>query len=183
MRRLRRGSFVDRAARLVPITAVLDRLGIQNPGTPEGGVSVKVHCPFQETHPPDRSGEKDMRIYSDGKAFCHLCAEGWDSVGLAARVWDLSRPLAARQLLAMQGLDVSEDDDLDELLRQATPAQLRTGAVAAMGVWADGHGVDRFSEAYIRVLGLADQISKPEHVDQWLRASKEFLERTGRTDA
>lgn len=178
MKRLRRGSFVARAARMVPITVVLDHLGIQNPGTPEGGVSVKVHCPFQETHPPDRSGEKDMRIYSDGKAWCHLCTEGWDSVGLAARIWDLSRPLAARQLLAMQGIDVSGDEDVESLLREATPAQLRTSAVAALGVWADARGVDRFDPAYARCLEMADQITEPHHVDLWIAAAKDFLRST-----
>ncbi len=178
MRRLRRGSFVERASRLVPIVVVLDHLGIQNPGTPEGGVSVKVHCPFQETHPPDRSGEKDMRIYGDGKAFCHLCAEGWDSVALAARVWDLSRPLAARQLLAMRGLDVSGDEDMESLLTKPTPAQLRTSAVAALGVWSDFAGVSRFDESYRLCLSLADQIVEPRHVEQWLKASKDFLRRS-----
>jgi len=175
VRRLRRGSFVDRAARLIPIVVVLDHLRIANPGTPGDGVSIKVMCPFQETHPPDRSGEKDMRIYSDGRAFCHMCAEGWDSVGLAARVWDVTRPLAARRLMAMQGLDVGEDDS--SLVVPVTPAQLRTGAVAALGVWADRRGVDRFSESYARCLDAADQIATPDHVLKWLAAAKEFLEK------
>jgi DNA primase len=70
MRRLHRGSIVDRAARRVPICDVLDWLGIPNPGTPPEGVSIKCLCPFQDTHPQERSGEKDMRIYSDGKGFC-----------------------------------------------------------------------------------------------------------------
>lgn len=175
MKRLRRGSFVERAARMVPIVVVLDHLGISNPGTPEGGVTVKVMCPFQETHPPDRSGEKDMRIYSDGKAFCHICAEQFDSVGLAARIWDLSRPLAARQLMAMQGLDVGEDDE--SLVRVVTPAQLRSSAIAALGVWADARDVDRFGPAYATVMQVADRITEPEHVQEWLEASKDFLER------
>jgi hypothetical protein len=176
VKRLRRGSFVSRAVRLVPIVVVLDYIGIQNPGTPEGGISVKVHCPFQETHPPDRSGEKDMRLYSDGKAFCHLCAEGWDSVQLAARLWELTLPEAARRLLAMRGLDVSEEDEA--FVQAVTPEQLRASAVAALGVWADANDVSRFTENYVRCLRLADQIQKSEHVDAWLRASKDFLTRS-----
>lgn len=164
---------MDRAARMVPIVVVLDHLRIPNPGTPGEGVSIKVACPFQETHPPDRSGEKDMRIYSDGKAFCHMCAEGWDSVALAARVWDVSRPIAARRLLAMQGLDVSEDDVI--VTQAVTPAQLRTGAVAALGVWADRRGVDRFSDRYASCLTAADLIEREEQVSEWLTACKSFL--------
>lgn len=177
VRRLRRGGFVSRAARLVPISDVLNWIGIAAPGTPPEGVSVKVFCPFSETHPPDRAGEKDMRIYSDGKGYCHLCAEGWDSVGLAARVWELSRPEAARAILAHAGLDVSGDEDWEAVLAKPRPEQLRTGAVAALGVWADAHEVSRFSEHYVRCLQLADQITEPEHVDQWLSACKSYLER------
>jgi hypothetical protein len=175
MKQLRRGSIVDRAARRVPICDVLDWIGIPNPGTPPDGVSVKCLCPFQDTHPPDRSGEKDMRIYADGKGFCHLCAEGWDSVRLVARIWSLTLPEAARAVLARSGLDVSGDDELASLLSKPTPQQLRPGALAALAVWADAREVDRFGPDYARCLQLADQIIEPHHVDKWLLACKEFL--------
>jgi hypothetical protein len=172
VQQLRRGRITDRAARLVPVCVVLDMLNIPNPGTPPEGVSVKVACPFQELHPQDRSGEKDMRIYGDGKAYCHMCAEGWDSVALAAKLWEVTRVQAARQLLAAQGLEVTAED---EVVATVTPAQLRSASVAALGIWADANGVDRFSERYVRCLGLADQIQTAEHVDAWLSACKTFL--------
>ena len=175
MRQLRRGSIVDRAARRVPICDVLDWIGIPNPGTPPDGVSVKCFCPFQETHPLERSGEKDMRIYADGKGFCHLCNEQWDSVRLAAQIWSLTLPEAARAVLARSGLDVSGDDELVSLLSKPTPQQLRPGALAALAVWADARDIDRFGSDYARCLQLADQILEPHHVDKWLLACKEFL--------
>lgn len=179
MKRLRRGTMVQRASRLVPVVVVLDKLGIANSGTPPEGVSLKVECPFQEGHPPDRSGEKDMRIYSDGKAFCHMCAEGWDSVHLAARVWELSLMQAARHLLALQGIEVS-DDDRESLAVKATPAQLRASAVAALAVWADANDINRFSAAYAKCLQAADDIVSEEHVDAWLTACQNFLRRAFR---
>lgn len=176
MRRLRRGSPTQRAARLVPVSDVLTWLGIATPGTPGPGVSVKVFCPFSETHPPDRAGEKDMRIFSDGKAFCHMCATQYDSVALAAQAWGLTRAEAAQAVLARSGMDVSEDDDLASLVARVTPEALRIGAVAALGVWADRTGVDRFGAEYARCLELADQIREPDHVEQWLTACKQHLE-------
>jgi hypothetical protein len=175
MKQLRRGSIVDRAARRVPICDVLDWIGIPNPGTPPDGVSVKCFCPFQETHPLERSGEKDMRIYGDGKGFCHLCNQQWDSVRLASQIWSLTLPEAARAVLARSGLDVSGDDELVSLLSKLTPQQLRPGALAALAVWADARDVDRFGPEYARCLQLADQIIEPHHVDKWLLACKEFL--------
>jgi hypothetical protein len=174
--RLRRGGFVSRAARLVPAGDVLTWLGIPNPGTPGEGVSVKVFCPFSETHPPDRSGEKDMRLYSDQRAFCHMCAQGYDSVGLAAQAWGLTRPEAARAVLSRAGLDVSGVEELDEALAKPRPEALRTGAVAALAYWADTRGVSRFSAQYVQCLGLADQIIEPDHVDLWITACKKYLE-------
>lgn len=174
--RLRRGGFVSRAARLVSVSDVLGWLNIASPGTPPEGVSLKVFCPFSETHPPDRSGEKDMRIYADGKAYCHMCATQYDSVAMAAQAWGLSRPEAARAVLARAGLDVSGEEDWEAALAKPRPEQLRTGAVAALGVWADRAGVSRFTEHYVRCLELADQITEPEHVDQWLSACKLYLE-------
>jgi hypothetical protein len=176
MRRLHRGSIVDRAARRVPICDVLDWLGIPNPGTPPEGVSIKCLCPFQDTHPQERSGEKDMRIYSDGKGFCHLCAQQWDSVRLASQIWSLTLPEAARMVLARSGLELSEDEELSSLLAKPTPQQLRPGALAALAVWADARSIDRFGSGYGRCLELADQIIEPHHVDAWLSACKKFLE-------
>lgn len=174
--RLRRGGFVQRAARLVSVSDVLGWLNIDSPGTPGVGVSLKVFCPFSETHPPDRSGEKDMRIYSDGKAFCHMCATQYDSVAMAAQAWGLTRPEAARAILSRAGLDVANNEELESQLAKPRPEALRTGSVAALGYWADTRGVNRFSEDYARCLVLADQIMEPEHVDQWLQACKDFLE-------
>jgi hypothetical protein len=175
VKQLRRGSVVDQAARRVSVCEVLDWIGIQNPGTPPEGVSVKCTCPFQETHPGDRSGEKDMRIYGDGKAFCHMCNEQWDSVRLVSQIWSLTLPEAARAVLARSGLDVSGDDHLASLLSKPTPQQLRPGALAALAVWADSQNIDRFGESYARCLQLADKITEPHHVDKWLTACKGFL--------
>jgi hypothetical protein len=154
---------------------VLTWLNVQNPGTPGEGVSVKVMCPFSETHPPDRSGEKDMRIYSDGKAFCHMCATQYDSVGLAAQAWGLTRVEAARAVLSRAGLDVSSEEDWESQLSAPSPEQMRTSAVAALGVWADAQQVDRFDPRYSACLEAADQIQSAEHVDMWLDACKAFL--------
>lgn len=174
---LRRGSFAQRAARMVPISDVLTWLGVANPGTPPDGVSVKVFCPFSETHPPDRAGEKDMRMYGDGKAYCHICAQQYDSVSLAQQAWALSRMEAARAVLAHAGLDVGDDENLS-LLRQVSPEARRSGAIAALGTWADHRGVDRFGAPYARCLSLADHIQQEEHVEQWLSACKTFLEQS-----
>lgn len=174
--RLRRGGFVSRAARLVSVSDVLGWLGISSPGTPGVGVSLKVFCPFSETHPPDRAGEKDMRIYSDGRGFCHMCSTQYDSVAMAAQAWGLTRPEAARAILSRAGLDVSGEEELDEALSRPRPEHLRMGAVAALGHWADFRGVSRFDASYARCLTLADQIIEPEHVGQWLTACKAFLE-------
>ena len=176
VRRLRRGGFVTRAARLVSASEVLNWVGIPAPGTPPPGVSVKVTCPFSETHPPDRQGEKDMRIYNDGRAYCHICTEQYDSVALAAQLWSLTRFEAAKAILARSGLDMSgSEEDLQSLLVQIKPERLRGDAVHALGVWADVNGIDRFGDSYFRCLGLADQIKSEDHIQGWLTACKDYL--------
>lgn len=173
VRRLRRGGPVSRANRLVSISDVLGWLGIAAPEVPV--TSVKVMCPFVETHPADRQGEKDMRLYVDGHAFCHVCQEQYTTVKLISQAWDLSPIDAARAALARAGLDLTGNEDLESLLTAPSPERLRTGAVAALGWWADQHDIDRFGSEYARCLQLADQIKEPEHVDLWLIACKAHL--------
>lgn len=176
MRRLRRGGFLARASRLVPVSDVLTWAGIPNSGIPPVGAPQKILCPFQETHPQERQTEKDMRIYADNKVFCHLCNTQYDSVGLAAAVWSLSRFEAAKAILARAGLDVTDDaSNLESLIKKDTPEKLRSDAVFALGRWADAREVDRFSSSYRRCVSLAEQISAPHHVQKWLSACKEYL--------
>lgn len=175
MRRLHRGGVVERAVRLVPVGAVLTQLGIIFPGTPPAGSSYKIYCPFGDYH-PDRGAEKEMRIYSDGRAYCHLCRRQYDSVALAAQAWGMTYPEAAQKLLVDAGFSAAPSDSEEErALKETTPEQLQTGALAALAVFADARGIDRFDEPYRRCLRAADAITKPEHVEQWLAACKKLL--------
>lgn len=174
MRRLHRGGLVDRAVRLVPVGDVLMKLGIQFPGTPPAGSSFKIYCPFGDYH-PDRGKEKEMRIYSDGRVYCHICRRQYDSVSLFASVAQVSPMIAARQLLVDAGYSSSEDDPGIRIVEETPPEKLQSGALAALGVWADAREIDRLSERYLRCVQTADQILDPEHVQAWLSACKQHL--------
>lgn len=167
MRRLRRGGLIQQANKAVPITEVLRSMGADAPGIPPDGSSVKVYCPYGHFH-PDGGAEKEARLYSDGKLYCYVCNEQHDSVSLAAKEWGCRPLVAARLLLA--GRVVAE-----EVIYADRSFELRAGAVAALGVWADACGVDRFSESYAQCLQVADRICEPGHVDQWLQVCKTML--------
>lgn len=174
MKRLHRGGVVARAVRLVSVVDVLAQLGVDAPGLPPSGSSYKIYCPFGDNH-SDRGAEKEMRVYSDGRAYCHKCQRQYDSVSLAAQAWGVAPGIAARQLLVTAGFSAASEDAEFEHREEVSPEQLRTGAVAALAAFADLRGVDRFSEVYRRCLHAADKIMSPEHVDQWLAASKRLL--------
>lgn len=175
MKRLHHGGVVQRAIRLIPVGVVLDQLGISYPGTPPAGSSYKVYCPFGDYH-PDRGAEKEMRLYSDGKAYCHICQRQYDSVALASQAWGMAYPEAAKALLVAGGFSAApEDSEEERILKETSPEELRTGAVAALGVFADARDIDRFGDRYARCMEAADAITRPEHVEKWLARCKEFL--------
>lgn len=170
MRRLRYGGVIQQAIKAVPITEILRSMGVDAPGLPPFGSSVKIYCPNGIYH-PDGGAEKEVRLYPDGKMYCHICVEQHDSVSLAAQAWGCRPLVAARQLL--EGREVAEAS----VVVADRSYELRAGAVAALGVWADARGVDRFSEAYRRCTVAADGICEPEDVDRWLAACKVALTR------
>jgi len=175
MKRLHHGGVVDRAVRLIPVGDVLTKLGVQFPGTPPAGSSYKVYCPFGELH-PDRGAEKEMRLYADGRAFCHICRRQYDSVSLFAQFAGVSPVIAARQLLVDAGYSSRDDDQGIRIVEEIPPEKLRVGALAALAVWADARGIDRLTdERYLRCVEVADVITKEEHVQQWLDACKRRL--------
>lgn len=174
MKRLHHGTVVDRAVRLIPVGDVLLKLGVQFPGTPPAGSSYKVYCPFGELH-PDRGAEKEMRLYADGRAFCHICRRQYDSVSLFAQAVGVSPVIAARQLLVDAGYSSKDDDQGIRVVEDIPPEKLQARALAALAVWADAHEIDRFSDAYLRVSDTADHITEQDHVRRWLDAAKRRL--------
>jgi hypothetical protein len=167
VRRLHRPGDIGRAVASVPIIDVLASLGVIVEAAPLPGTTQKIWCPFSDLH-PDGGRQREMRLYSDGKAHCHICVKQYDSVSMAAQAWGVSQRIAAQRLL--EGQEVITE-------RQAVRSLyvVRAGAVAALGVWADRVGIDRFGLEYRRCLALADHIQEPGHVKLWLAASKQFL--------
>ena len=165
---------MDRAVRLIPVGDVLTKLGVQFPGTPPAGSSYKAYCPFGDLH-PDRGAEKEMRLYADGRAFCHVCRRQYDSVSMFAQKMDVSPIIAARQLLVDAGYSSHEEDQGLRVVEDTPPEKLQMGALAALAIWADAHGVDRFSEDYLRVVDTASFIIEEEHVRRWVAAAKRRL--------
>lgn len=169
MRRLRYGGVIQQANKAVSIVEILKSMGIDAPGIPPFGTSVKVYCPYGIYH-PDRGAEKEARLFSDGKLYCYVCDEQHDTVSLAAQAWGCRPMVAARQLL--EGREVT----LDPVMRDRS-WELRAGALAALAVWADAREVDRFSESYLRCTTAVDGVRDPQDVDRWLRACKTALAR------
>lgn len=167
MRRLHRPGVIAQAVKLTSILSVLASLGVAVDTLPAYGTSRKIECPFSYLHPEGKD-RREMRLYADGKAYCHVCLCQYDSVSMAAQAWDCGQLVAAQRLLAGQ---------------EVVPAQeyarsmyaVRAAAVAALAVWADANEVDRLSETYHKCLKLADVISAPEHVGPWLAACKRAL--------
>jgi hypothetical protein len=170
MRRLHRPGVIGQANERVPITSVLASLGVLVAEPPPSGVSIKIECPFSFLHPPGKD-RREMRLYSDGKAYCHICVTQYDSVSMAAQAWGCSQLVAAQRLLA--GQEVATERRVSKSMYAS-----RAAAVAALGEWADANGVDRFSATYARCLTVADAISTEEQVGSWLRACKRVLTRS-----
>lgn len=134
---------------------------------PPSGVSRKIECPFSFLHPEGKD-PREMRLYSDGKAYCHVCLKQYDSVAMAAQGWGCSNLEAAHRLL--DGQDVNT-----ETVVKRSMYATRASAVSALAEWADTHGVDRFSGTYRRCLTVADAISSEDQVRDWLNACKRVL--------
>jgi hypothetical protein len=167
MRRLHRPGVIGQANERVPLIAVLASLGILVEMSPLPGTNIRIDCPFSYLHPEGKD-RREMRLYSDGKAYCHVCVTQYDSVSMAAQAWDCSQLTAAQRLLAGQAVESSHQGNRSLYATRAC-------AVAALAEWADAHEVDRFSEMYGRCLTAADAISIPEQVAPWLAACKRAL--------
>ena len=167
MKRLHRVNSISRACAQTPMHVVLAMAGVEVAGPPPPGTSLKIWCVNSHLH-PDGGREREMRLYSDNKAYCHICRKQYDPVSLAAQVWDCSQKVAALRLLV-------GSTDSDEQSAPQYVFQLRAGAVAALGVWADAHEIDRLGPEYQSCLNVASRITDSSHVIKWLEVCKKVL--------
>ena len=169
MRRLHKPGVIGQANERVSIISVLASLGVLVEAPPHPGTNIRIDCPFAYLHPEGKD-RREMRLYSDGKAYCHICLVQYDSVSMAAQAWDCGQLVAAQRLLSGQAVETSHQV-------QRSLYVTRASAVAALAEWADAHEMDRFSERYRRCLTAADAITAPEQVGTWLAACKRALSR------
>ena len=80
-------------ARRIPITQVVERLGLGEPV--RRGKSVLVRCPLHDDNNPSMSLDTDRGLW-----FCHPCAEGGDGIRLYMRARRIAFGEAVRELAA-----------------------------------------------------------------------------------
>ena len=172
MKRLRFRSVVDDAVERVSVVSVLRRLGVDIESLPSPGANIRVLCPFEDVnHSSDLRDRRQMRVYSDNRAYCHACQMQYTSVSLMAVTWGCSYSAAARRLL--DGVAAPAPTIVEVSSRMPV---VRANMAAALGVWADGRGVDRTGAAYGECLARLDAAATEQGAWEWLCASKRYLE-------
>ena len=166
MKRLRKRNVIAQARSQVPIVAVLRELGVDIDAAPEEGVNRRVYCPFGELNHEDGGRERQMRVYVDNSAWCFECNQRYDPVSLVAINESCRYSDAATRLLDRMG---GASDPAVSVL-----PDVHAGLVAALGVWADAHGVDRTHPAYAVVLGTVDGVGTEDAV-RWIEQAKRAL--------
>lgn len=169
MKRLRYRSVVDEADSRVSIVSVLQTLGVDITSPPSPGSNVRVLCPFEEiNHSGTLRDRRQMRVYSDNRAYCHECQCQYTPTKLLAADWGCSRVRAAQQLLGV----------LEAEVERTAPSRLpvlRINMAAALAVWADSHDVDRMSDAYGAWISMLDRVESDADALEWLTSAKRTL--------
>jgi len=169
VKRLRQRNVIAQARAQVPIVAVLRELGVEIDAAPEEGVNRRVYCPFGELNHEDGGRERQMRVYVDNSAWCFECNQRYDPVSLIAINESCHYSDAATRLLDRMG---GAPDSTVSVM-----PSVRAGVVAALGVWADAHGVDRTAARYGDVLRSLDALESEDQARPWLTRAKGVLSR------
>lgn len=173
MRRLRYRSIVAEADDRISIILILQRLGVEVESAPEPGSNIRVLCPFENfNHSGTMRDRRQMRIYSDNRAYCHECNCQYTPTSLMAMEWGCTRGRAAQQLLS--ALETSTER---EELVSRMPV-VRANVTAALAIWAEAHGVVRMSELYGRWMDHLDSAATEAEALEWLAAAKRSLSRS-----
>ena len=167
MKTLRKRNIIAQARERVSIVAVLRDLGVDIPSAPEQGIAIRVYCPFGEMSHEDQGRERQMRVYVDNTAWCFDCNQKYDPVSLTAIHLGCNYTAAARRLLDRVG---GAPDPTVSVM-----PSIRAGMVAALGVWADVHGVDRTAARYGEVLRSLDALESEDQAQVWLTRAKGAL--------
>jgi CHC2 zinc finger len=144
--------------------------------------SLKLHCPFEDTH---EDSEPAFRVYpGTNSAYCFGCQRGWSPVRLCAEVWEVTREEAAARMAQQAGITQPGWRDRFHTLATAAPEvglhelgeALKTFCAGLVpGEWDRLQFHPAVADGLAYCLGLLPLVQTEAEGKTWLRGCKHAM--------